>query len=307
MNDPVAPLAGKVALVTGATSGIGFCTAAALARMGAAVFVTGRDEERGRDAEARLRAAAGHAAIHFLAADASTVGGNQRLAQTLLAATERLDVLVNNVGGAFNDRATTDDGYEASLATNAVGPFALTGALLPLLRTGAPARVVNVASAAHTMWKGDPLADLHAEASFLGSLAYARSKLLNVLWTFELARRLEGSAVVANAVDPGTAWTSMTQGTAPRSMPTWLALAWPLVRWFQRRGTPEDAARSSIFAASAPEAAHLTGVYFGSDARPERPSAAAVDPALQARAWERMTRLVAEAPTALHAPADTAA
>jgi hypothetical protein len=117
--------------------------------------------------------------------------------------------------------------------------------------------------------------------------------------TVELARRLEGNGVVANALDPGTAWTAMTRGTAPRSMPLWLALGWPLLRLYQRRGSPAKAAQASIFLASAPEAGSLNGAYVGSDARPSRPSAAALDRANQERAFDLVACLVASAATAV--------
>lgn len=290
-------LRGRTVLVTGATSGIGFFTAAALARMGAEVYVTGRDEQRGRDAERRLRELAGHTRVHFLSADASTVGGNQLLARHFLETTERLHVLVNNIGGMSNDRRTSADGYEATLAINFVGPFALTQALLPLLERSAPARIVNVVSSAYAIWTGDPFADLQAEASYLGLRAYARAKLLNVLWTLALARWLEGSGVVANATNPGMAWTATTRELAPRAMPVAQRLFWPLFRLIQRRGSPERAARSPTFLASAPEAGYLSGAYVESDARPVQPSDAALDRANQERAWELGTSLVANAPT----------
>jgi NAD(P)-dependent dehydrogenase (short-subunit alcohol dehydrogenase family) len=297
-------LKGRVALVTGATSGIGFHTAAGLAGLGATVYVTGRDAPRGQAAEQQLRAAAGHGRVHFLRADAATVGGNQDLARRLVAQTDRLHILVNNVGGTANDRRETADGYEATLATIVVGPFALTQALLPVLRASAPARIVNVASMSHRMWRGDPFADLQSRQGYLTWRAYARAKLLNVLWTLALARRLEGSGVVANAADPGGAWTSMTQSLNPRGMPGWMRLAWPVLRLLQRRGSPAEAARSSIFLASAPEAASLNGTYIGSDARPARPAAAALDRAYQDRTWELAARLAAAAPTGVrHGPA----
>ncbi|MGH2351818.1 MAG: SDR family NAD(P)-dependent oxidoreductase, partial [Chloroflexota bacterium] len=228
----------RTALVTGATSGIGFHTAGGLARLGATVYVTGRDSRRGRTAEQQLRAAAGQGRVHFLQADAATVGGNQGLARRVLAESDRLHVLVNNVGGTFNDRRETADGYEATLATILVGPFALTRALLPLLRASAPARIVNVASMSHRLWKGDPFADLQSRQGYRTWRAYARAKLLNVLWTLALARRLEGSGVVANSADPGGAWTSMTQGLDPRGMPGRMRLVWPVLRQLQRRGSP---------------------------------------------------------------------
>ncbi|CAA9429120.1 MAG: hypothetical protein AVDCRST_MAG55-2523 [uncultured Rubrobacteraceae bacterium] len=131
----------------------------------------------------------------FLSADHSTVGGNQELAERVFGQVDRLRSLVNNVGGSYNDRSLTDDGYEATLAMNFIGPFALTEALLPALVSSAPARMVNLASAAHAMWKGDPLEDAQSQEAYLGLRAYARTKLLNLLWTFALARRLGDRAV----------------------------------------------------------------------------------------------------------------
>jgi NAD(P)-dependent dehydrogenase (short-subunit alcohol dehydrogenase family) len=294
-------LTGKTALVTGATSGIGFHTASALARMGASVYITGRDTNRGKAAEQQLRAEAGHHNVHFVQADAATVGGNQQLAQDLIAATDHLDILVNNVGGGYNDRWETADGYEATLAMNFVGPFALTEALVPLLRASAPVRIVNLASMSHRWWKGEVFADLHSTESYLTSRVYARSKLLNVMWTLALARRLAGRGVVANSADPGGAWTSMTQAFAPRSMPGWVRPFWPLLRVLQRRGSPEQAARSSIFLASAPAAASMTGKYLDSNVRPATPAPAALDRTNQEQAWELAVRLVSNAPTATHA------
>jgi NAD(P)-dependent dehydrogenase (short-subunit alcohol dehydrogenase family) len=265
--------------------------------MGAEVYVTGRDEQRGLDAERRLRGLAGHARVHFVRADASTVGGNQQLARHFLETTERLHVLVNNIGGLSNDRRTSADGYEATLAMNFVGPFALTQALLSLLERSAPARIVNVVSSAYAMWTGDPFADLQSEGRYLGRREYARAELLNVLWTLALARWLEGSGVVANAASPGTAWTATTRELAPRAMPVAQRLFWPLFRLVQRRGSPERTARAPIFLASAREAGCLSGVYVESDARPVQPPAAALDRASQERAWEIGTSLVAGAPT----------
>ncbi|MCI0397215.1 MAG: SDR family NAD(P)-dependent oxidoreductase [Chloroflexi bacterium] len=302
MNRTTDLLKGKIALVTGGTSGIGFHTAGALARLGAGVYVTGRDTGRGRQAERQLRATAGHDNVYFIAADASTVGSNQQLAQRLLAEIDQLHILVNNVGGLYNDRRETKDGYEATLAINFVGPFALTGALLPIIRPGAPARIVNVASSSHAMWPGDPFADIQARESYLGLLAHGRAKLLNIMWTFALARRLAGSGVVANAVNPGMAWTSQTKGIAPRAMPGWGRLFWPIFRLIQRRGSAEKAAHAPITLASSPELATVTGMYFESNGRPQGPAAATLDQANQEKAWKLGQSLVANAPTNVYAP-----
>ena len=291
--------ANKTALVTGGTSGIGFYTAIALARMGAAVYITGRDASRGEAAERQMRTSAGHENIHFLQADASTVGSNQELAHRILRETDQLHVLVNNVGGLYNDRWETDDGYEATLAINFVGPFALTEELLPLLQRSTPARVVNVTSAGYQMWKGDLFADIQSCETYSGFDAYNRSKYLNLLWTFALARRVEGSGIVANALHPGTAWTSMTQSNQRRILPGNMRLLWPVFRILQRIGSPEKVARTSIFLASASEAANVTGQYFESSTRPKTLAPDVVDLTKQEKTWELMTSLVRQAPTAI--------
>ena len=287
---------GKTVLVTGATSGIGFYTARDLASKGARVIITGRDAQRGREAVRSLRQQVGEGRVEFLSADHSTVGGNRELAERVRGREDRLDGLVNNVGGFYNDRVETEDGYEATLAMNLVGPFALTEALLPILARG-PARVVNVASAAHAMWRGDPLADIQSGRSYLGLRAYARAKLLNLLWTFALARRLGGSGVVANATNPGTAWTTGTQGIAPRGMPAVQRFLWPVFRRVQQSGSAEKAARSPAFLMSSPEVAGVTGAYYESNAKAKRPSSLALDRHEQERAWNLATTLASRAPT----------
>ena len=156
-----------------------------------------------------------------------------------------------------------------------------------------------VSSAGHAMWKGDPFADLHARQAHLGFETYARAKLLNLMWTFALARRLDDSGVTANAANPGVAWTAQTQGIQARSMPEAQRLFWPLFRLIQRRGAPAEAARAIMHLDSAPDVAHVNGQYFESNARPATPAAAARDAALQERSWLTAAELVAGAATAL--------
>jgi retinol dehydrogenase-14 len=297
VRDQAMSMQGAVVLVTGATAGIGFHTAKGLAALGAQVVVTGRSEARGRAAVQQLRQRAGHDQVRFLATDHSTVAGNLALAKRLSGELGRLDVLVNNVGGSpSSQRHQTQDGYEATLATHFVGPAALTVSLLPLLRSGAPSRVVTVVSSAHAMWKRDPFQDLQSEQRFVGIEAYAHAKLMSLLWTFALARRLEGSGVVVNATNPGMAWTPGTQAMTREAVPAW-RWVWPVVRWFQRRASAEAASRSSVFLASSEEAAAVTGRYFESKAQPERPSALALDVGNQERAWALAAELVAHART----------
>jgi NAD(P)-dependent dehydrogenase (short-subunit alcohol dehydrogenase family) len=288
---------GKTVLVTGATSGIGFHTAQALAGLGARLLVTGRDETRGRQAVGELRRRAGHDGVDFVAVDHATVGANRVLAALVTSSVARLDVLVNNVGGLYARRWETDDGYEGTLAMNFVGPFALTEGLLPLLRRSAPGRIVNVVSSAFAMWKRDPFAALDFKEGYVGIEAYARAKLLNVLWTLALARRLESAGVAVNATNPGMAWTRQTQAITPEAVPAW-RLIWPLVRWMQRRASAEAASRSPVFLASSPVVAGVSGAYFGEHAKQERLSALARDAGNQERAWDLAAALISGAPAA---------
>lgn len=233
------------ALVTGGTGGIGYHTALGIAATGSRVVVTGRDRARGR------AVAAAHDALTFIPADHATVHGNEELAQAVGA----VDLLVNNVGGIYGERWETTDGYEGTLAMNLIGPAALTAALRPT-------RIVNVMSGAAFMWNGDPFADLHSRNGYVGIHAYVRAKFLNACWTAALAR----AGVRANAVNPGRAWTPSTQAMTPDTVPAWRD-TWDEVRADYLASPAEDAARSSIWMATAPEAAELRGAFAGPDAR----------------------------------------
>ena len=279
--DGTGTLTGKTALITGGSSGIGYYTAEKLAKQGARIYISGRDESRGQTAEVQLRAAAGHVEVYFIRSDASSVGGNQRLGREIMAKAGRLDILVNNVGGLYNDRWETEDGYEATLALNWIGPYSLTEALLPVMGANGLARIVNLTSAGFAMWKGDLFSDLQSCETYSGFHAYNRSKYLNLLWTLALTRHINGSGIVANAVHPGTAWTTMTQSNQPRLLPPGMRLFWPLFRLVQRSGSPEKGARTSVFLASAPEAAAVSGQYFESSTRPKTLPPEMLDPDLQ--------------------------
>ena len=297
---------GQTVLITGGTAGIGFFTAQGLAARGARVFITGRDPDRGQKALHELsRAAVGQAEPAFFAADHATVGGNQRLAQRVRDHVHRLDVLVNNVGGLPATRQQTSDGYEETLALNAVGPFALTRALLPVLHAAGKSRVVNVISGAHALWGGDPFDDLHGTASYVGIRALARAKLLGLLWTLALARRPESRHVAVNATNPGRVWTPGTQALAREVARPW-RITWPFVRFIRRWASPERAARSSIHLAACPDLAGVTGEYFEGAGRPAAPCAAALDTTNQDRAWRVLSDLVQRAPTRLEPVVSTA-
>ena len=290
---------GQTVLITGGTGGIGYQTARALVRRGANVIITGRGAEAGERAAATIQRELGGArqAVTFLQADHATVAGNRGLANQVQAAFPQLDVLVNNVGGLYHRRWETADGYEATLAMNFVGPFTLTGELLPLLQANAPARCVNVVSAAFKMWKRDPFQDLQFTRPFVSGDAYERAKLLNVLIGLALARRVPAEQVTVNLMHPGMSWTQMTQSMTSQTIPS-MRLVWPLVRLVQRRRSPEKAGQRVASLVTSPLAGVATGQYFEGKPTPKRLSARELDRQHQERAWQLGCRLVADAATA---------
>ena len=194
-------MAGKYVLVTGGTGGIGKATATGLAALGARVGITGRDRGRAAAAAADIRAATGNHAVDIFAADMSSQAEVRRLAAQVLGTYPRLDVLVNNVGGFWAHRHVTADGLEHTFALNHLAPFLLTNLLLDRLTASAPARIVTVSSGAHAQGRLD-FDDLQGERNYSGQQAYSQSKLANVLFTYQLARRLEGTGVTATACAP---------------------------------------------------------------------------------------------------------
>ena len=193
---------GKVCLVTGATAGIGKVAAAALAAQGAEVVITGRNPQKTRDVVDQIKSETGNQSIQYLLADFSDLQQVRDLAASFKERCSRLDVLLNNAGAFYNNRKETALGVEMTFLVNHLAPFLLTQLLLDVLRSSAPARIVNVASDAHKYGTMD-FDDLGFERGYFGMKAYARSKLANVLFTYELARRLAGSGVTVNAVHPG--------------------------------------------------------------------------------------------------------
>jgi NAD(P)-dependent dehydrogenase (short-subunit alcohol dehydrogenase family) len=293
--DVARTLAGKTALITGGTDGIGLHTACGLAAMGASVIITGRDLQRGAHAATQIRAGAGHDQVSFIQADHATMGANQDLAGQLGDSLAGLDVLVNNVGRVFPARQETADGYENTLALCFAGPAALTGGLLPLLTRRPGARVVNMSSSAYKMWHHGPFDDIQSQRAYVGIQVHAHAKLLNLIWTFALAEQLRTQGVSVNATNPGAAWTPGTAQLTPEAVPAW-KYVWPLVRFFQRRGSPAKAARSPLWLAASSDAEKLTGTYLEKRKR-QRPKIAA-DPDNQRRVIELAQALVSQAPTA---------
>ena len=205
-------MAGKVCLVTGATSGIGEVAATALAAKGATVVLVGRNPEKAAATAERIKKVTGNPSVEFLIADLSQQSEVRRLAEEFKAKHDRLHVLVNNAGAMFADRRESPDGIELTFALNHLGYFLLTNLLLDTLKASAPSRVVSVASYAHRMVPALDFDDLQFREKYSGFKVYGASKLANVLFTKELARRLEGTGVTANSLHPGFVATSFVEG-----------------------------------------------------------------------------------------------
>lgn len=283
-------LAGKLCLVTGATSGIGLTTARALARLGAAVWLHGRDAQRGRRAVEDIGRETGNAEVRFVQADFAKLDEVRRLAEHVEEAAPRLDVLIDNAGLIARERTLTADGLETTFAVNHLAPFLLTLKLLDKLRRSAPARIVVVASEAHRRAQLD-FGDLMTARHYSMYRAYARSKLANVLFTRALAKRLDGTAVTANALHPGVVRTGLFDA-GPPLLRTAVAAAGRLFMI-----SPEEGAKTSVFLASSPQVEGRTGGYY-SDCRPIQPGIAALRDADAERLWEISAQLVGLASSA---------
>ena len=278
----------KVCLITGATSGIGKATAMGLANMGASVVMVGRDRDRGEAALAEIKEGSGNDSVDLMLADLSSQVQVRRLAYEFKKAYPRLDVLINNAGGFHSKRITTADGLETTFAVNHLAYFLLTNLLLDVLEASAPSRVVNVSSGDHSNGTID-FDDLQGEKGYKGAKAYSQSKLANVLFTFELARRLEGTGVTANCLHPGAGVrTNFGSGVSGIFGFTVRALR-PLMK------SPEKGAETSIYLASSPEVQGLSGRYFVKKAG-ARSSDASRDERTARGLWEvsaELTRLPA--------------
>ena len=275
-------MTGRTVLVTGGTGGIGLATATALTGLGARVGIVGRDAARSEAAAERLRGSGGE--VDVFVADVSSQREVRALAEEVLAAYPRLDVLVNNVGGYWATRHTTVDGLEHTFAVNHLAPFLLTSLLLDRLRASAPARVVTVSSGAQAMGSID-FADLQGERDYSGQRAYNQSKLANVMFTYELARRLQGSSVTANALHPGVVRTNFGRDDSKG----WMRVMLPVIRPFMK--SPQRGAATSVYLASSAEVEGVTGRYFA-NRRPKSSSKASQDDAAAKMLWDVSAELV---------------
>ena len=277
-------MAGQTVLVTGGTGGIGLATAVGLARLGARVGITGRDSARAEAAAADIRAASNNPAVDAFAADLSSQVEVRRLARDVLDRYPRLDVLINNVGGFWSHRHVTVDGLEHTFALNHLAPFLLTNLLLDRLLASAPARVVTVSSGAHTTGRLD-FDDLQGAQRYSGPRAYNASKLANVMFIYELARRLQGSGVTATVLHPGVVRTAF--GAEDQS--AFFTAILPLARPFMK-STAQGAA-TSIYLASSAQVAGVTGQYFA-DSKPRKSAKSSYDTVAAGRLWRVSSDLV---------------
>jgi NAD(P)-dependent dehydrogenase (short-subunit alcohol dehydrogenase family) len=277
-------MAGRTVLITGGTGGIGRATAQGLAAMGAQVAITGRDLAR-TEAAARDVRAAGGPAVEAFVADLSVLSEVRRLADEALRRLPRIDVLVNNVGGYWHTRHVTADGLEHTFALNHLAPYLLTTLLLERLRQSGPSRVVTVSSNAQAMGRID-FDDLQGEHSYSGGSAYNQSKLANLLFAYELARRLgSGSTVTSNAVHPGMVSTSF--GAEDPALVQRLLV--PFLRPLMK--SPERGAATSIHVASAPQLDDTTGLFFA-NGKVKTSSKRSYDEKVAARLWRVSAALV---------------
>lgn len=292
MNDQTQTMRDEICMVTGATDGIGKETARALAGMDATVIVAGRNREKSIATVNEFRQETGNPNVEYMLADLSAQAQIRRLAEEFKMHYDRLDVLVNNAGGFFMTRQESVDGLEMTFALNHLGYFLLTNLLLDVLIDSAPARIVNVSSDAHERAEIN-FDDLQGEESYSGWEAYGQSKLANVLFTYELARRLEGTGVTVNALHPGFVKTKLGANNFG-----WLGAVLKKAINAVAGISPEEGAQTSVYLASSPEVDGVTGKHFVKK-RPQRSSEASYDEEAAQRLWEisaEMTGLPADLP-----------
>jgi NAD(P)-dependent dehydrogenase (short-subunit alcohol dehydrogenase family) len=274
---------GKICLVTGATNGIGKSTAQELARMGATVVVVGRDAQKTFQVVKEIRAASSNNSVDSLLADLSSPQEVRSLADRFKSKYTHLHILINNAGGFFMRRQLRGDGIEMTFALNHLASFLLTNLLLDTLKASAPARIINVSSNAHTSGKIE-FDNLQGEREY-GPRAYDNSKLANILFTMELARRLEGTGVTVNALHPGFVATGFAKNNG-KVIAALISIVAPLVA-----RSPAKGAETSIYLASSAKVAGVTGKYFyDSQVIPAAPQA--TDMVVARKLWDVSAEMV---------------
>jgi NAD(P)-dependent dehydrogenase (short-subunit alcohol dehydrogenase family) len=270
---------GKTVLISGATNGIGKQSALELAKMGAQVVIIGRNKAKTEETLHEIQTGSGNKDVHALIADLSSMAEVRRVAGDFRKQFSRLDVLLNNAGGVFSTRQETVDGYEMTFALNHLSYFLLTNLLLDMLKASAPSRIVNVSSDAQSGGVLD-FNDLQLKNSYSmsGFKAYAQSKLMNVMFTYELARRLAGTGVTANVLHPGFVNTGF--GKNNRGL---MQMIMGLITVFAIK--VEDGAKTSVYLASSPEVEGVTGKYFDKS-KARQSTAVSYDETAQKKLWE---------------------
>jgi NAD(P)-dependent dehydrogenase (short-subunit alcohol dehydrogenase family) len=274
---------GKTVLITGASAGVGLQNAIGLAKLGAEVIMVGRDEGRTAQAAALVKSQTGNPAISYLLADLSSQKDVRKLAREFKDKYKKLDVLLNNAGAIFLTRKVSVDGYEMSLALNHLNYFLLTDLLLDLVKAGPAGRIVSVASRAH--YRGHVnFDDLQSQHGYNGMRVYSMSKLMNVLFTYELARRLQGTNVTANCLHPGFVASNFAGNNG-----WWVRFG---MAFMSGRISVEEGAKCSIYLASSPDVQGMSGKYFNYDMKETRSSEESYDEAEAKRLWDMSEQLV---------------
>ena len=275
---------GKICLVTGATNGIGKAAAQALAQMGATVVIVGRSALKTAQLVEEIRAASGNQNVDSLLADLSSQQDVRRLADEFMSKYEHLHVLLNNAGGTFMTRQISVDGIEMTFALNHLAYFLLTNLLLERMKASAPARIINVSSDAHSGGKIE-FDNLQGERSYSGIGPYGNSKLANILFTIELAHRLEGTGVTVNALHPGLTSTGFGKNN-PGIIMKIMGVIIPLIA-----RSPEKGAETSIYLATSPEVQNITGKYFV-NRKITQPAPQAADRDVARKLWDVSAEMV---------------
>jgi len=274
---------GRICLITGGTNGIGKSTARELARMGATVVLVGRDAQKAVRVVEEIRGASGNKDVDSMLADLSSQQDVRRLADEFKSKYSHLHVLINNAGGFFMRRQLSVEGIETTFALNHLASFLLTNLLLDTIRASAPARIINVSSNAHASGKIE-FDNLQGEREY-GPRAYDNSKLANILFTMELARRLEGTGVTVNALHPGFVATGFAKNNG-RVMAALVSILAPLVA-----RSPAKGAETSVYLATSPSVERITGKYFY-DSHVIPPAPQATDMVVARKLWDVSAEMV---------------
>ncbi|HNJ12509.1 MAG TPA: SDR family oxidoreductase [Anaerolineales bacterium] len=280
----------KTVLITGATSGIGFQTALALAKMGAQVIITGRSQKTAEEAVANIKSASGNSRVDYLLADLSARKNIRTLAEQFKARYERLDVLINNAGLAASQKELTEDGLESDFAMNVVSPFLLTNLLMDSLKSSPSPRVIMLMG-------GDVPAkldmdNLQSEKSFDGLNTYSQTKLAMMVLMYEFAQHEKGMTI--NVCYPGQASTNMTRSVTPEMLPRAMRWMFPIFKLLVREDggkSAAKAARSSVYLASSPEVEGVTGKYFDTNCKEAAWSPAVMDDDMRKTLWEQVEQI----------------